>query len=94
MLSSDWWTPYYAINIQQKPQNLDVEDCPEELLRQQSYAKKNQLGLTLGGILRSKATRRGLWMPELVLYGTKLLAPASLGKLLTNESAVLKVLDQ
>ena len=25
--------------------HLDVEDCSEELLRQQSYAMKNQLGL-------------------------------------------------
>ena len=32
---------------------------------------------------------RGLWMPELVLYGIRLLAQASLGKLSTNESAVM-----
>ena len=32
------------------------------------------------------ARSRGLWMPELVLYGIRLLAPASLGKLSTNES--------
>ena len=47
-----------------------------------------------GGILRSKAPIRGLWMPELVLYGLKLLAPSSLGKLSTNESAVMQELDQ
>ena len=54
--------------------HLDVEDCSEELLRQQSYAIKNQRGAI-----------RGLWMPELVLYGMRTLAQASLGKLSTNE---------
>ena len=36
--------------------HLDVVDCSEELLCQQSYAIKNQLGhlKPLGGILRSK----------------------------------------
>ena len=34
---------------------------------------------------------RGLWMPELVLYGIRLLA---LGKVSTNESAVMSELDQ
>ena len=33
-------------------------------------------------------------MPELVLYGIRLLAPALLGKLWTNESAVMSDLDQ
>ena len=47
-----------------------------------------------GGILRSKAPIRGLWMPELVLYGIRLLAPASLGKLWTNERRVSTFLDQ
>ena len=47
--------------------HLDVEDCSEELLRQQSYAIKNQRG----GILRSKALIRGLWLPELVLFGIR-----------------------
>ena len=46
------------------------------------------------GSLRSKAPSRGFWMPELVLYGIRLLVPASLGKLSTNESAVMLVLDQ
>ena len=36
----------------------------------------------------------GLWMPELVLYGIRLLAPASLGKLSTNESRASTFLDQ
>ena len=39
---------------------------------------ENQRGASkmhlLGGILRSKAPSRGLWMPELVLYGIRLLA--------------------
>ena len=47
-----------------------------------------------GGILRSKARSRGIWMPELVLYGIRLLAPASLGKLSTNESQASTSLDQ
>ena len=34
------------------------------------YAIKNQRG----GIFRSKAPSRGLWMPELVLYGIRELA--------------------
>ena len=42
------------------------------------YAIKNQRGASkiplVGGILRSKAPSRGLWMPELVLYGIRLLA--------------------
>ena len=40
--------------------HLDVEECSEEMLRQQSYAM-------------------------VVLYGIRLLAQASLGKLSTNE---------
>ena len=64
------------------------------MLRQLSYAIKNQLFLCMeatypyaiknqrgaskiplnGGILRSKAPSRGLWMPELVLYGIRELA--------------------
>ena len=43
---------------------------------------------------RSKAPSRGLWMPDLVLHGKRLLAQASPGKLWTNESAVMKDLDQ
>ena len=43
-----------------------------------SYAIKNQRGASkiplVGGILRSKAPSRGLWMPELVLYGIRLQA--------------------
>ena len=42
------------------------------------YAIKNQRGASkiplVGGILRTKAPSRGLWMPELVLYGIRLLA--------------------
>ena len=40
---------------------------------------------------RSKQTipSRGLWMPELVLYDIRLLAQATLGKLSTNENAVM-----
>ena len=41
-------------------------------------AMKNQRGASkiplVGGILRSKAPSRGLWMPELVLYGIRELA--------------------
>ena len=44
------------------------------------YDIKNQRGASkiplVGGILRSKAPSRGLWMPEVVLYGIRLLAPA------------------
>ena len=49
--------------------HLHVEDCSEELLRQQSFAIKNQLGhqkpptgasKIVGVILRSKAPSRGL----------------------------------
>ena len=50
--------------------HLDVEECSEELLRQQSYAIKNQLGHPkppLGALALE------LWMPELVLYGKRLL---------------------
>ena len=51
------------------------------------YDIKNQRGA-------SKITLvRGI-LPELVLYGIRLLAPASLGKVWTNESAVLWELDQ
>ena len=32
---------------------------------------------------------RGLWMLELVLYGIRVVVPASLGKLSTNESAAM-----
>ena len=62
------------------------------------YAIKNQRGASkiplVGGILRSKAPSRGLWMPELVLYGIRLLAQASLGKLSTNERRASTFLDQ
>ena len=54
--------------------HLDVEECSEELLRQQSYAIKNHVGL--------------------VLYGIRLLAQASLGKLSTNKSRASTFLDQ
>ena len=38
-----------------------------------------------GGILRSKAPSRGLWMPEVVLYGIRLLAKQFLGTILDME---------
>ena len=75
--------------------HLTVEDCSEELLRNQSYsyAIKNQRGASKitpnGAILRSKAPSRGIWMFELGLYGIRLLVQASLGKLWTNESTVM-----
>ena len=70
--------------------HLGVEDCSEELLRQQSYAIKNQRGARKihpnGGILRSKAPSMGLWMPELlVLYVIRLLAKQFLGTVLDTE---------
>ena len=37
---------------------IDVKDCSEDLLRQQSFAIKNQRNTINGGILRSKATGR------------------------------------
>ena len=43
---------------------LDVEDCSEELLRQQSYVIKKLVG--------------GFGCDELVLYGIRLLAQATL----------------
>ena len=53
------------------------------------YAIKNQRGASkiplVGGILRSKAPSRGLWMPELVLYGIRLLAKQFLGTFLDIE---------
>ena len=51
------------------------------------YAIKNQRGAR-------KITLVGLWMPELVLSGIRLLAQALLGKPSTNESAAMWVLDQ
>ena len=56
------------------------------------YDIKNKRGA--GGILLFKAPSRGLWMPELVLYGIRLLAQASLGKLSTNERRASTFLDQ
>ena len=47
-----------------------------------------------GGTLRYKAPMRGVWMPELVLYGIRLVAQASLWKLSTNESRGWTFLDQ
>ena len=53
------------------------------------YAIKNQRGASKispnGGILRSKAPSRGLWMPELVLYGIRLLAKQLLRTILDIE---------
>ena len=65
--------------------HLGVEDCSEDLLRQQSYAIKNQRGaskiLLEGVILRSKA----FGFDELVLYGIRLLAKQILGAVLDIE---------
>ena len=53
------------------------------------YAIKNQRGASkiplVGGIFRSKAPSRGLWMPELVLYGIRLLAKQFHGTFLDIE---------
>ena len=53
------------------------------------YAIKNQRGASKipsdGGILHSKAPSRGLWMPELVLYGIRLLSKQFLGTILDIE---------
>ena len=53
------------------------------------YAIKNQRGASkiplVGGILRSKAPIRGLWMPELVLYDIRLLSKKFLGTVLGIE---------
>ena len=51
---------------------LDVEDCFEELLRQQSYHS----GVFC--VPKPLVGEWGLWMPELVLYGIRLLAQATL----------------
>ena len=49
--------------------------CTERSYYRRPYAIKNQRGASKippnGGILRSKAPSRGLWMPELVLYGIR-----------------------
>ena len=44
--------------------------------------------------VKNQQPARGLWMPEQVLYGIRLLAQASLGKLSTNESRASTFLDQ
>ena len=53
------------------------------------YAIMNQRGASkislVGGILSSKAPSRGLWMPELVLYGIRLLVKQFLGTVLDIE---------
>ena len=60
-----------------------------------SYDIKNQRGASKippnanGGILRSEAPSRGLWMPELVLYGIRLLAKQFLGTVLDIEETSL-----
>ena len=55
------------------------------------YDIKNQRGARKippnGVILRSKTPSRGLWMPELVLYGIRLLAKQLLGTALDIEVA-------
>ena len=60
------------------------------------YAIKNQRGASkiplVGGILRSKAPSRGLWMLELVLYGIRLLGKQLLGTVLdikVDQSALI-----
>ena len=73
--------------------HLDVEACSEELLRQQSYAIKNQLVHEANYPLCHKEPARikqnnpqwRLLMPELVLYGKRLLAKQFLGTVLDIE---------
>ena len=60
--------------------HLDVEGCSEELLPQQSYAIKNQLG-------HPKPPTRSFGTQN--TPNPELLAQATLGKLSTNESAVM-----
>ena len=50
---------------------LCMEDNYPNAIKNQRGASKIPL---VGGILRSKAPSRGLWMPELVLYGIRELA--------------------
>ena len=54
------------------------------------YDIKNQRGASKippnWGILRSKAPSRGLWMPELVLYGIRLLSKQLPGTVLDIEA--------
>ena len=63
--------------------------CTERSYYRRPYAIKNQRGASKippnGGILRSKAPSRGLWMPELVLYGIRLLAKQLIGTVLDIE---------
>ena len=63
--------------------------CTERSYYRRPYAIKNQRGASKippnGGILRSKAPSRGLWMPELVLYGIRELAKQFLGAILDIE---------
>ena len=47
----------------------DVQDCSEELPRQQSFAIRAPLCHKESASSKQNTPSRGLWMPELVLYG-------------------------
>ena len=69
-----------SLSLQCRLVHLHVEDCSEELLPQQSYAIKNQLG-------HPKPPTRSFGTQN--TPNPELLAQATLGKLSTNESAVM-----
>ena len=49
---------------------------PALLCHKEPATSKKNSPIANGGILRSKAPGRGFWMPELFLYGIRVLAPA------------------
>ena len=57
--------------------HLDVWDCSGELLHQQSYDIQNQRVFLLAQESSVVQARKSCWIPELVLYGERLLAPAT-----------------
>ena len=71
------------------PLGMLIAPRTERSYYRRPYVIKNQRGASKippnGGILRSKAPSRGLWMPELVLYGIRLLAKQFLGTVLDIE---------
>ena len=75
--------------------HLDVEDCSEKLLRQHNYAIKNQLLASKALKPQRGASKKpligGCGCDVLVLYGIRVLAPATLS---TNESRASLNLDQ
>ena len=54
--------------------SLDFEKCSEGFLRQQSYAIKYQLGHPKALLGNAQRHSKGHFVPELVLYGIRLLA--------------------